>query len=193
MEEMGSRAKPVLFKIIQDSEEDLLSRRFAADAAASLYGNSIRSYDRILCLLLQDKVGEAVSIGDDAVIQVLGIAKNRKENTLLRSIAIEVLVSIPKSPESYSSLSVVAALSSLVASEQEVPVLRVKIADELPKLARICDAAKMKLIRSGLDKASNSQNSSVQVAAEEAIQLIDNGSGGFVDDDNPTLRISERK
>jgi hypothetical protein len=193
MEEMGSRAKPVLFKIIQDSEEDLLSRRFAADAAASLYGNSIRSYDRILCLLLQDKVGEAVSIGDDAVIQVLGIAKNRKENTLLRSIAIEVLVSIPKSPESYSSLSVVAALSSLVASEQEVPVLRVKIADELPKLARICDAAKMKLIRSGLDKASNSQNSSVQFAAEEAIQLIENGSGGFVDDDNPTLRIPERR
>jgi len=192
IEEMGSRAKPALFKIMPAPEEDLLLRRFAADAVTSLYGNSIRVFDRILCLLLQDNVEEAASLGDDAVLQILGIVKNRKENTLLRNIAVEVLVSIPKSPESYSSLSVVAALSSLLANEQEIPVLRVKIADELPKLARICDTAKMKLIKSALDKAAKSENSSVACSAEDALAQIDENLRTSIDDDNPTLPVGKR-
>ncbi len=192
IEEMGSRAKPALFKIIQDQDEELLSRRFAADAAMSLYGNGMRAYDRLLCLLLQDKVQDAASRGDVAVLQVLGIVNNRKESTLLRNIAIEVVASINHGPESYSTLSVVAALSSLLANEQEVPVIRAKIADELPKLAKVCDPAKMKLMMSALEKAAKSEDSGVVSAAEDALVLIDENSRTCVDD-NPTLPVAPRK
>ena len=188
---MGSRAKPMLFNIIQDREEDLAFRRMAADAATELYEN-IRLYDRILCFLLQDRVGDAAAFGKEAVDPVVGVLKNTKENPLLRSIAVEVLVSIKQDEKDNRILTVVGAFSSLLAKEQEVPTLRAKIADEIPRLAGICDAAKMRMIRSALERAANSQNSGVAFAAEEAILLLENGPNGCTDDESPTLRLSEK-
>lgn len=193
IEEMGPRAKPVLFRMIQDTDEDFAMRRFAADSVISLYGTGIRSYDRVLCLLLNEKCAEAASLGDDAAIPLLNILKNRKENLFLRGIAVEALVSIEYGPDSLFTLSAAAALSNLLANDMEAPVLRAKIADEMPRLARFCDDAKIRMISSGLEKAAKGENSCVASAAEDALERINGNLGQGIDDDNPTLPVAPKK
>ena len=193
IEEIGQRAKPVLFRIIQDTDEDFASRRFAADAVISLYGNNIRAYDRVLCLLLNENAVEAASLGDEAVIPAFNMLKNRKENPFLRGMAVDLLVSIDYGQDSRFTLSVVAAFSSLLSNEQEAPILRVKMAEEFPKLTKICDPAKMRLMRSALEKAAQGEDSCVASAAEDALAQINENSHTCIDDDNPTLRLEKKR
>lgn len=192
IEGLGPRAKPVLFRIIQDTDEDFAMRRFAADSIISLYGAGIRAYDRVLCLLLNEKCAEAASLGDDAAIPLLNILKNRKESLLLRGIAVEALVSIEYAPNSLFTLSVAAALSNLLANELEAPALRAKIADEMPRLAGFCDDAKIRMISSGLEKAARGEDSCVASAAEDALEMLGMNIRDCIDD-NPTLPVAPKK
>ncbi len=202
---MGSRARATLFKMISDAEEDLLFRRMAADTAIELYEDSIRHHDRLICLLLQDRVADAASLKNvqvsDIVSNVLCVVKNPRENAILRSIAVDVLVYTQRDKASDSTFTVIMGLKSLLSNEGVIPVVRVKIAEELPKLLRICDDKKKEEIKSALERASKSESSSVAFAAEDAIDAIkaieqkeaeEKSSEECVDDQNPTLRLPRK-
>jgi len=193
--DMGSSAKPVLFRILENQREEFVMRLAAAESALEICGDSMRTYDRVLALLLMGDVYEASSLGEEAALPLLSILKTGVEMPELRNLCVEALVSLSSRPEnSRTLLSAVAGLSSLLANEQELPVLRANIAFEIIKMRGACDKAKQRMIRAALEKAAASKNEMVGRLASDALELlVQEERECSQDDENPTFRLPETK
>ena len=193
--DMGSPAKPVLLRILENPKEELVLRVAAAESALEICGENITAYDRVLSLLLMGDADEVSSLGGDAVLPLVSIIKNGGEKPELRNLCVDALVSISLRPENGRTLlSVVAGFSSLVANEQEFPVLRANIAFGIVELYATCDNAKRRMMRSALEKAAESKNEKVGGFAADALELLEQKEPACAQDEGePTVRIPETK
>lgn len=169
---MGPFARAALLTIVQSRDEELPMRIFASDAAIAIYWDGLIAHDRVLCLLLAGNLSQAACMGEDTVVPALGILKDCRESPFVRGMAAGLLFSINYPQDSLFMLSVVVALSNLLSNAQEPQVLRVRIAEEFPSLARFCDNAKIRMISSALERAANGEDSCVSSAAEDSLERM---------------------
>lgn len=189
--DMGSSAKPALFKILENQKEEHFLRLAAAESLLEICGDSMRAYELVLALVIKGDVQEISRLAADAVSPLLFVLKNGGEMLELRCLCVEALVSISLRRENSNTLlSTVARLSSLLANAREAAVLRANIAFALVDLHAVCDDAKCKMIRSSLESAAKSEDEKVSRLADHALELFTQKEiERALDEGEPTIRL----